>query len=126
LNHVKAFAVKAIMTLAVLSLVLGLGFRISAESIAIITVLFGAISYGIGDMAVLHKTNNFITTAADLALTMVIVFIVVIWYEGLNGGLAASAAFISAMMVAVGEYFYHFYIIRNKLGAAKSNSIYLS
>ncbi|CAN7248776.1 DUF2512 family protein [Rossellomorea sp. LjRoot5] len=123
MNHVKAFALKGIMTLALLSIVMGLGFRLSAESIALTAVLYGAISYGIGDMAFLHKTNNLLTTAVDLALTFVLVFSVVIWFEGLNAGIAASSAFISALMMAVGEYFFHLYIKRNELGSVKQNSV---
>jgi hypothetical protein len=126
MKHAKAFAIKGIMTLAVLSIVLSLGFRISAESVTIIVILFGAISYGAGDLAVLHKTNNFIATAADLATAFLLVWAVVMWYEGLDGGIAASSAFISALLIAVGEYFFHFYIFREKLGAAEDESINIS
>lgn len=126
MNHAKAFTIKGIMTLAVLSLVMGIGFRISAESIAIVAVLLGAISYGAGDMAILHKTSNLITSAAELALTFILVLSVVIWFEGLDSGIAAPAAIISAVMIAMGEYFFHFYIIRKKLGALKKKSIHHS
>jgi hypothetical protein len=126
MKHAKAFAIKGIMTLAVLSIVLSLGFRISAESVTIIVILFGAISYGAGDLAVLHKTNNFIATAADLATAFLLVWTVVMWYEGLEGEIAASSAFISALLIAVGEYFFHFYIFREKLGAVEDESINIS
>jgi uncharacterized BrkB/YihY/UPF0761 family membrane protein len=126
MKHAKAFAIKGIMTLAVFSFVLSLGFRISAESTALIAVLFGAVSYGLGDLAFLHKTNNIVTTGAELIIAFILVWAVVSMIEGLGADIALPSAFISALLIGVGEYFFHFYIFRKNLGAVEDGSIHLS
>jgi uncharacterized membrane protein YsdA (DUF1294 family) len=126
LKHAKAFAIKGIVNLAVFSFVLSLGYRISAESTAIIAILFGAISYGVGDLAFLHKTNNVITTAAELIMAFFLVWTVVSAIEGLDTDVALPSAFISALLIGVSEFFFHFYIFKEKLGAVDDGSLYLS
>ncbi|MBH9966976.1 DUF2512 family protein [Rossellomorea oryzaecorticis] len=126
MKHAKAFAIKGIMILAVFSFVLSLGFRISAESTALIAVLFGGVSYGAGDLAFLHKTNNVVTTAVELIIAFILVWAVISMIEGLDADVALPSAFISALLIGVGEYFFHFYIYRHKLGSADDRSIHVS
>ncbi|WP_175987699.1 DUF2512 family protein [Bacillus sp. Marseille-Q1617] len=126
MKHAKAFAIKGLVNLAVFSFVLSLGFRISAESTAIIAILFGAISYGGGDLAFLHKTNNFITTAAEFIMAFFLVWAVVSVIEGLATNVALPSAFISALLIGIAEFFFHFYILKEKLGAVDDGSIHLS
>jgi uncharacterized BrkB/YihY/UPF0761 family membrane protein len=126
MKHAKAFALKGIMTLAVFSFVLSLGFRIPAESTALIAVLFGAVSYGLLDLAILHRTNNVVTASAELIIAFLLVWAVISIIEGLGADVALPSALISSLLIGVGEYFFHFYIFRENLGVVDEGSIHLS
>ncbi|MCF6410044.1 DUF2512 family protein [Pseudalkalibacillus salsuginis] len=117
--HVKALAIKGAMTLPILYLILGLGYGISFINVVILTVILGAVSYILGDLYVLPKTTNMKATMADLGLTFVVVWVVGIMITGLQTGTMAGAAAITAAVIATGEHFFHFYILRKELGLTK-------
>lgn len=68
MTHVKALAIKGIMTIIVLYLVLGLGFGFTFGDTLLMTIVLGVISYLLGDLYVLPKWNNMIATLADFGL----------------------------------------------------------
>lgn len=115
MEHVKALAIKAVMTLAVLFIVLGLGFGVSFTNVVLITVVLGAVSYLAGDLYILPKTNNMTATAADAGVAFLVVWLM-LWAIGMATGTAALAALISAVVMAIGEYFFHQYISDKDLG----------
>ncbi|GAB3796103.1 DUF2512 family protein [Virgibacillus kimchii] len=113
MEHGKALLIKGLLTLVVLYLVLGLGFGMSFVNVLITTVVLGAISYAVGDLGVLPKNGNIIATISDLGLTLVVVWIMGVMLTGIDMGTMAGAALTSAVILAVGEYFFHHYIMRN-------------
>ncbi|MFD2922156.1 DUF2512 family protein [Halobacillus naozhouensis] len=119
MEHVKALAIKGIMTLVVLYLILSLGFEVSFINMLILTAVIGAVSYPLGDLYILPKTNNMTATMADLGVTFIIVWLLGFVLTGMDLGEMAWAAAISAIAIAVGEYFFHFYISKKHLGANK-------
>jgi hypothetical protein len=119
MNHVKALLIKGIMTLVILYLILSLGFGISFINVLIITLVLGAISYILGDLYILPKKTNMVATMADLGVTFVVVWLLGIALTGMEAATMAEAAAISAIVIAIGEYLFHFYILRKDLGANK-------
>jgi hypothetical protein len=113
MQHGKALLIKGLLTLVVLYLVLGLGFGMSFVNVLITTLVLGAISYLVGDLGVLPKNGNMVATISDLGLTLVVVWIMGVILTGIDMGTLAGAALISAVILAVGEYFFHHYIMRN-------------
>ncbi|WP_067725139.1 DUF2512 family protein [Oceanobacillus damuensis] len=116
MNHGKAIAVKGIMTLVVLYLVLGLGFGISFWNVLLLTVILGVISYALGDLYILPKTSNMTATGADLGMAFLVLWLLGIPLTGLDAGTMAGAAIISALIMAIGEYFFHEYIRKKDYG----------
>jgi hypothetical protein len=113
MQHGKALLIKGLLTLVVLYLVLGLGFGMSFVNVLITTIVLGAISYLVGGLGVLPKNGNMVATISDLGLALVVVWIMGIMLSGIDMGSMAGAALISAVILAVGEYFFHHYIMRN-------------
>ncbi|SFE86147.1 DUF2512 family protein [Alteribacillus iranensis] len=117
--HLKALAIKGIMTLAVLWLILSVGFDLlSFGTVFLITVVLGAVSYFAGDLSILPKKRNMIATASDFVLTFLIIFLMGMIWTG-NVGTLATASFIAALIIAVGEYFFHYYVASNVLPKRK-------
>ncbi|PJN85301.1 DUF2512 family protein, partial [Bacillus velezensis] len=53
MEHIKALAIKGIMTIIILYLILGLGFRFTFGDVLLMTIVLGAVSYFTGDLYVL-------------------------------------------------------------------------
>ncbi|SFE86165.1 DUF2512 family protein [Alteribacillus iranensis] len=115
MEHLKALAMKGIMTLLVLWVVFsGIFGLLNFGQVLLITIILGAISYAVGDLALLPKTKNSIVTMADFAFLFVALFLLGwIWVEATR--FLGGAAFISAGVITVGEYFFHNYLKNNIL-----------
>ena len=103
MTHVKALAIKGIMTIIVLYLVLGLGFGFTFGDTLLMTIVLGVISYLLGDLYVLPRWNNMIATLADFGLAFL-----VIWLMGMPLSLG--------IVMAIGEYCFHFYMMSKEIG----------
>ncbi|MGE0911806.1 DUF2512 family protein [Bacillus atrophaeus] len=115
--HVKALAIKGIMTIIVLYLVLGLGFNFTFGDTLLMTIVLGVVSYLLGDLYVLPKWNNMIATLADFGLAFLVVWLMGMPLSmGLSPGTLALAALFAAIVMAIGEYFFHFYMMSKELG----------
>ncbi|CAM4345397.1 DUF2512 family protein [Lacicoccus alkaliphilus] len=114
MEHAKALGIKGIMTLVVLWLVLGAGYDMSFwPMILITTIVLGVISYFAGDMGILPTAGNMIATISDLVVTFLVVWLLGLLMTDISGGTIALAAIISAVIIAVGEYFFHIYLFKD-------------
>ena len=73
MKHIKPLAIKFISSLVLLSVILGLFFDMSFGNIFLITLVLGVVSYVIGDLFILRRTNNIIATLADLGLAFLVI-----------------------------------------------------
>lgn len=107
MQYTKAFFIKLAMTIAVLWIVLGLFFGVSFGNILLIGTVLTVVAF-VGDVYVLPNVGNLAAAAGDLLLAFFGV-----WALGtiLFGQSIAvfSAAFFSALLIGVGEMFYHRY-----------------
>ncbi|WP_158738685.1 DUF2512 family protein [Alteribacillus sp. YIM 98480] len=117
MEHVKAIAVKGILTIAALFLVLSLGFGVSFLNVLIIAIVLGAVSYTVGDLYILPKKTNVAATISDLGVTFLVVWLLGMVLTGIAASTMAGAAVISAVIIALAEYFFHLYISKKNIGA---------
>lgn len=101
------------MVTAVLFVVLSLIYGVGFGDVLLISLILTGISY-LGDMYVLPNTSNTVATLTDLALAFLVVWIV-------GGGIIEEdiplvlASIISAVVIGVGEIFFHMYMERHVL-----------
>ncbi|MFC4401731.1 YndM family protein [Gracilibacillus xinjiangensis] len=111
MKHIKLIAVKFLISLALLFVILGMGFDVSFGNVFLITLALGVISYVIGDLLILPRTNNMVATICDFILAYAVIYLMT---DALTvGDGVMQAAFISSLGVAVFEYFYHKYVASN-------------
>jgi hypothetical protein len=111
MKHIKAFIIKFIACLALLYIILGVGYDMAFRNVFLISLVLGVIAYIVGDLLILPKTNNTIATIADAGLAYLI-----IWYMGSKltyGGSMVTPALISAIGIALFEIFFHKYVYHN-------------
>lgn len=110
MKHFKAIAIKFIASLIVLYIILGLIFNMSFTNVFFISLVLAVVSYLVGDIGILPRTNNTVATLADFGLALM-----VIWF--LSSALTYNGntylffiSFISALGIAVFEFFFHKYL----------------
>ncbi|MCG1009344.1 DUF2512 family protein [Salinicoccus sp. ID82-1] len=114
MQHVKAMLIKAVMTLAVLWIVLGAFYGMDFWPMILgTTIVLGILSYFAGDMGILPAAGNAMATISDLVLSFLVVWLIGLWLTDLTGGEVAVAAIISAIVIAVGEYLFHIYLLKS-------------
>lgn len=121
MQHVKALAIKFIASLILLYVILGLIYGMSFGNVFIITAILGIVSYVLGDMLILPRSSNTVATVADLGLAFVLIwFLSSILTYGDN---LFIMSLIAAAGVALFEYFFHGYLVRNMTEASTETGI---
>ena len=120
MKHIKPLAIKFISSLVLLSIILGLFFDMSFGNIFLITLVLGVVSYVIGDLFILRRTNNIIATLADLGLAFLVIrFMGDALANGDNGDMF-TMSLIAAIGVALFEYAFHKYVANRVLNENQS------
>lgn len=119
MEHLKAMAIKFIATLALLYIILGLYYGFTFGNVFLITLILGVISYIVGDLGILPRTNNMVATIADFGLALAVVWIMIsLLTESVT---AFSMALITAIGVTIFEYFFHNYMANMNKGGQNQN-----
>lgn len=113
MDHIKAIALKFILTLALLYVILGAIYGMTFGNVFLITLVLGIASYILGDMIVLPRTNNTIATIADFGMAFLIVWSMSAALT--TGDNLFTLSLITALAVSVFEYFYHKYVTNRVL-----------
>lgn len=109
----SALGAKFLLTFAILSFVLGLIFRVNFGYVFVVSLALTFISYVIGDLFILPKTNNTIASIADFALAFAAIsFLLVLVNENPNFPIV-TAAFFASVGLAVAEFLFHRLITLN-------------
>jgi hypothetical protein len=120
MKHIKPLAIKFISSLVLLSVILGLFFDMSFGNIFLITLVLSVVSYVIGDLFILRRTNNIIATLADLGLAFLVIrFMSDILANGDDGDMF-TMSLIAAIGVALFEYAFHKYVANRVLNENQS------
>ncbi|MGN7177027.1 hypothetical protein BK139_10400 [Paenibacillus sp. FSL R5-0490] len=117
MEHIKAILIKFVMITAVLGIILTGIFDISFTETLIISFILTLGAYVIGDMMIFrmsgdeteHTKRNTIATLSDIGLSFVVIWLLSELMASGKDDLA-MAAFISALLIGAGEWFFHVYL----------------
>ena len=107
MKTITALIIKFVMIVAVLWIVFGL-YGASFANILLTSVLLTGVSF-IGDMFVLPRVGNVAATIADFVLALILIWLVgtIFFEQPIQLGVAT---FISAIILAAGEFVFHIYL----------------
>jgi amino acid transporter len=124
MDHLKALVIKFVMILVVLGIILTGIYDGEFEDTLLISLVLTLVAYFLGDLMIFRKAGddhdrnsdhvkrNIIATISDAVLAFV-----VIWLMGkslfTDDGDVVTAALISALIIAAGEWFFHKYLDRH-------------
>ncbi|REJ11024.1 YndM family protein [Halobacillus trueperi] len=118
MTHVKLLALKFVFTLGILFIILGLGFDVSFGNVFLISLVVSALGY-LGDVTILKKSNNTMATAGDFVLSFAVIYFMT---DALTvGDDVFEATLISAVSLAIFEYFFHQSVARSLDQEKKEN-----
>lgn len=113
MKTLTALAIKFIATFAALYVILGLIYGASFQSVVLLTVLIGIISYIIGDIVLLPRTNNVVATSIDFGLAFLIIWSIEAFGNVDDNYLTLFwASIFGGLGVAFFEYFFHIFMYR--------------
>lgn len=105
MENLKLMGTKFVISLAILYIILGIGFDVSFGNVFLITLVLGVVSYVLGDRMLLSKTNNMTATIADFVLAFVVIYFMT---DALTtGNDVFEATIYSAISLTIFEYFFH-------------------
>ena len=112
MRHIKALAIKLIALLVLSYIILGLFFNYSFGNVLTLTLLIGIVSYLLGDLLLLSRTNNLTATISDFATAMILT-----WFYLANITYNENNLFIVSVILSLGvaiiNWFFHKYMITN-------------
>ncbi|GGF29056.1 hypothetical protein GCM10010954_30220 [Halobacillus andaensis] len=115
MENVKLMGLKFIVSLAILYMILGVGFDVSFGNVFLITLVLGIVSYVLGDKLILARSNNMTATIADVVLAFVVIYIMT---DALTvGNTVFEATLISTISLGIFEYFFHQSVARTLNGS---------
>jgi hypothetical protein len=108
MRYLSAFLLKLILTTVILWVVLGIFYDVSLTDIFLTSFILSVVAY-IADVYVLPNVSNFWATIGDFGLAFVGIWLLgqVLFERNFS---LADASLISAVIIAVGEIFYHRYM----------------
>lgn len=114
MKHLVALLVKFLMITAVLAIILGFVYGVDFGDILAISFWLTLAAYLIGDLFVLPRFGNLVATLADFGLAYFGTWLLGNMFidEPIRLGVAS---FLSAVLITVGEIFFHSYLVRNVL-----------
>lgn len=111
MKHVYAFIVKYLMVAVLLEVLMYLLTNLSFKEILVVALAVTVVSYLIGDLLILAVSNNFVATLADAVLALLTIY--VFNYVAGYGTIDFIDALVCALVLAVGEWIFHRYMVRN-------------
>lgn len=112
MKHVKAFLFKFIISFILLYAILSGINGFSIGDVFWTTIVSGGISYILGDLLILPRTNNTLATIADFALSFIIIWVMT---STLAYGDYLARTFTSALGVTIFEALFHRYMVNRVL-----------
>ncbi|UOQ44185.1 YndM family protein [Halobacillus salinarum] len=107
MEYVKVIALKFIISFSILYLILGIAFDTVLGNVFLITLVLSIVSFAIGDLLILPRTNNTVATVADFFFGFVVIYLM---SAALSTGLNLFIpALFSAIVIAVFEMMFHKY-----------------
>lgn len=107
--YIKALIIKFVMCFAVLWIILGGFHNVNLGHIFMMSLIITIVSFILGDLYLLPKFENWGATMADFFLALAVIWFYCTNFVDVNFSVLTAAA-ITSLVLAVGEWFYHQYI----------------
>ncbi|ALC87784.1 hypothetical protein AM499_19715 [Bacillus sp. FJAT-22090] len=115
MDHLKALGIKFVMIAAVLLIILTLLFDVPFMDTIWTSLILTIFAYVLGDFILFRlapkRLRNIMATITDLIISFLVIWYMLIALTDANENLAVGAI-ISAIVIALGELFYHKYLDR--------------
>ncbi|WP_216827776.1 DUF2512 family protein [Alkalihalobacterium elongatum] len=108
-KHLNPILIKMAMTIIVLLIVMSVAYNYPVWTPIGIGILVAAVSYSVGDLYILKISNNVVASLADLFMATWLIWIIGPLFQGLR--IPFIVAFISALLITGGEWFFHKYMV---------------
>ncbi len=110
MKHIYALVIKFIMITVVTGIILGSLAALNFTDILYISAAVTIVAYIIGDLLILSATNNTVATISDAVLALVVIYMFnLLWNTNV---ISLSDALITALVIGLGEWFFHKYVAR--------------
>lgn len=108
MRHVAALLIKFVMVAVVLEIIFSILTTLTFASILYIAAAVTIIAYIIGDLLILPASNNTIASMSDVAIALATMYMFnYIWS---TTQIHFVSALIAAVIISVGEWFFHKYV----------------
>lgn len=111
MKYLEAILIKFAMVFSVLFVILGIAYGVEVFEIFVLSLIITAIGF-IGDLIIYPKTSNKVATGGDFVLVFLIVWFGGIWLITNPDFSLIMPALYSALLIAVGEWFFHIYLTK--------------
>ena len=111
MKYIEAILIKFAMVFSVLFVVLGIAYGVEVFEIFILSLIITAVGF-IGDLIIYPKTSNKVATGGDFVLVFLIVWLGGMWLIANPDFSLIMPALYSALLIAVGEWFFHIYLTK--------------
>lgn len=108
MKHLAALVIKFVLVAIVFEVLLNLMTNLTFGQILWLSLIVTVVSYAIGDLLVLPLSNNTVATIADALITFVVLYMYNMWADYTSIGIFDAT--ISALLLGVGEWFFHKYV----------------
>jgi hypothetical protein len=115
LKHILALIIKFVLVAIVVFSIFSSFENVTLANGIFVSILITGIAYVIGDLMILRRFGNLTATLADFALAFLALFLYGVFLD-LPIGHAGNAAGFSALFIAFGEAFIHYYLINRIFG----------
>lgn len=115
MRHVIALSIKFVLLATVFFAMIPLFLRVSSAELLSFSLWMTLAAYALGDLYILPRFGNISATIADFGLVFVGVWAGIGIFYNTGSAAVASAAFFSALLVALGEILFHAYMERSVL-----------
>jgi|GEM_PF-559108 len=110
MKHISAVLVKFVLFSFILGVILRLTTGLEGTEILMISAVVTALSYFVGDLLLLSRTNNTVATIVDAALSFVVIYLFNYWAD--IEWISVYDALICAAAIGVFEIFYHKFVVK--------------
>jgi hypothetical protein len=111
MKYLEAILIKFAMVFSVLFVILGIAYGVEVFEIFILSLIITAVGF-IGDLTIYPKTSNKVATGGDFVLVFLIVWLGGLWLINNPYFSLVMPAIYSALLIAVGEWFFHIYLTK--------------
>lgn len=117
MKHIGALLLKFVILAIVLELVLLNLSALSFRTILTVALTITVLSYLIGDIAILPKSNNTVATITDIGLSFITILL--FNYSIPGAAISFSDALIASIGVGIGEWLFHKFMSKSVLPAQR-------